>query len=68
MSVYFYRGHAERHGSTESAGSFCGVVVATDAVSAYEAATGEQTKAIREITDSCAASFSIIFDKFERVE
>lgn len=68
MSVYFYRGHAERHGSTESAGSFCGVVVSTDAVSAYEAATNEQTKAIRAITDSCAASFSIIFDKFEKVE
>lgn len=68
MSVYFYRGHAERHGSTESAGSFCGVVVAKDAVSGYEMASAEQTKAIREITDSCAVNFSIIFDKFEKVE
>lgn len=46
----------------------CGVVVATDAVSGYEMASVEQTKAIREITDSCAVNFSIIFDKFEKVE
>ena len=68
MSIYFYRGHAERHGSTESAGSFCGVVVATDAVSGYGMASAKQTKAIREITDSCSVNFSIIFDKFEKVE
>jgi len=68
MSVYFYRGHAERHGSTESAGSFCGVVVATDALAGYESAMREQIKSIRLITDSCAANFSVIFDKFEKVE
>lgn len=42
--------------------------MATDAVSGYEMASVEQTKAIREITDSCAVNFSIIFDKFEKVE
>lgn len=68
MSTYFYRGHAERHGSTESAGSFCGVVQATDAIGAYEYAMHKQLKAIKEITDSCGANFSVIFDKFEKVE
>lgn len=68
MSVYFYCGHVERCGSTESAGSFCGVVSATDAISAYEHAMHEQLKAIKEITDSCGANFSVIFDKFEKVE
>lgn len=68
MSVYFYRGHAERHGGTESAGSFCGVVSATDAFGAYERAMNEQLKAIKELTDSCGGNFSVIFDKFEKVE
>lgn len=68
MSVYFYRGHAEQHGSTESAGSFCGVVVATDAVSAYEDAMRAQVKEIQSITESGAFNLSVIFDKFEKVE
>lgn len=68
MSVYFYRGHVEQHGSTESAGSFCGVVVATDAVGAYEDAMRAQANEIQSITESGAFNLSVIFDKFEKVE
>lgn len=36
MSVYFYCGRVERQGSVASVGSFCGLSIGTDAVSAYE--------------------------------
>lgn len=68
MSVYFYCGHVERQGIVASVGSFCGLSIGTDAVSAYEDAMRAQVKEIQAITESGAFNLSVIFDKFEKVE
>lgn len=68
MSVYFYCGHIERHGSVDSVGTFCGLSVGPDAVSAYEDAMRAQVKEIQSITNGGAFTVSVIFDKFEKVE
>lgn len=68
MSVYFYCGHIERYGSVDSVGTFCGLSVGPDAVSAYEDAMRAQVKEIQSITNGGAFTVSVIFDKFEKVE
>ncbi len=68
MSVYFYCGHIERQGSVASVGSFCGLSIGTDAVSAFEDANRTQLKEIKSITESGAFNYYVVFDKFEKVE
>lgn len=68
MSVYFYCGHIERQGSVASVGSFCGLSIGTDAVSAFEDAKRTQLKEIKSITESGAFNYYVVFDKFEKVE
>lgn len=68
MSVYFYRGHVERQGGTASVGSFCGLSVSHDAVSAFEDAKRTQLKEIQSIAGSGAFNYYVVFDKFEKVE
>lgn len=65
MSIYFYRGHIQEPASGRHVGDFCGTVIASDAVKGFDAAHDKQ---IEHVKSKGGSGYTVIFDKFEKVE